>query len=139
MKIDFFSAQKQLATLWFVSAGLIFIFMFLQTLNGKYETMTNEAWGWLFTSVLPTLSLILSVFLFDIRNPEKQVSMVDRFYFRFVFFLTFFYFLIILAILLSQPLIDKPIISLMKDSTIYLGPFQAVITGAMGLFFIKKG
>lgn len=139
MKIDFFSAQKQLATLWFVSAGLIFIFMFVQTLNGKYETMANEAWGWLFTSVLPTLSLILSVFVSEIRNTQKLALKVDRFYFRFVFFLTFFYFIIIVAILLSQPIIDRPIISLMKDSTIYLGPFQAVITGAMGLFFIKKG
>ena len=138
MKIDYFLAKKNLATLWFVLVGLVFLLMFFQTLNGKFEKNVNEAWGWLFPTVLPTLSLILTVFVFDMRNTQKQVVKVDRFYFRLVFSLSLFYMIIILLILLSQPFTGQPIITLMKDSNIYLGPIQAIISGAMGLFFVKK-
>jgi hypothetical protein len=138
MKIDYLLAKKNLATLWFVLVGLVFILMFIQTLSGKFEDNVNEAWGWLFPTVLPTLSLILTVFVFDIRNTQKQVLKVDRFYFRLVFSLSLFYMILILSILLLQPFFGQPIISLMKGSNIYLGPIQAIITGAMGLFFIKK-
>jgi hypothetical protein len=138
MKIEFILAQKKLATLWFVFVSLIFVIMFLQTFSGKYETKISEAWGWLFPTVFPTLSLIITVFVFEIRNPQKQALRVDRFYFRFVFYLSLFYLVLIMAILLLQPIYGDPIISVMKDSNIYLGPFQAIVTGAMGLFFIKK-
>lgn len=138
MKIDYLLAKKNLATLWFVLVGLVFLLMFFQTLNGKFEQDVNEAWGWLFPTVLPTLSLILTVFVFDMRNTQKQVVKVDRFYFRLVFSLSLFYMIIILLILLSQPITGQPIIILMKVSNIYLGPIQAIITGAMGLFFVKK-
>ena len=138
MKIDYLLPKKNLATLCFVLVGLVFLLMFFQTLNGKFEQDVNEAWGWLFPTVLPTLSLILTVFVFDMRNTQKQVVKVDRFYFRLVFSLSLFYMIIILLILLSQPITGQPIIILMKVSNIYLGPIQAIITGAMGLFFVKK-
>lgn len=137
-KIEFNSAKKKIATLWFLLVCLIFVLMFIQTLMGKYENKVSEAWGWLFPSVLPTLSLILTVFIFDIKNPQNQAMRVDRFYFRLVYFLSFFYLVLILFILLLQPVTGKPIIFLMKDSSIYLGPFQGIISGSMGLFFVKK-
>jgi len=138
-KIEFSAAKKKIAVLWFIFVGCIFVLMFIQTMTGKYEDKDTEAWGWLFPSVIPTLSLILSVFLFDIQSEDSKVFNIDRFYFRLVFFLSIFYLSVILLILLIQPLLnDQPLISLMKNSSIYLGPFQGVISGAMGLFFIKK-
>jgi len=138
MKIEFNIAKKHLATLWFVLVGLIFILMFTQTLMGKYENKVSEAWGWLFPSVLPTLSLIITVFVFDIGHQQNKVLRVDKFYYRMVFGLSLFYLFTLFAILLLQPVIGVPIITLMKDSSMYLGPFQGLISASMGLFFIKK-
>ena len=139
MKITFNEAKKKLATTWFVAAGIIFILMFLQTLGGKFDPYANEAWGWLFANILPSLTLIITVFVADIKISKAKDKKVDSFYYRLVFYISLFYFSTMLFLILLQPLLSSNgIIEVMKKSSIYLGPFQGIVSGAMGLFFVKK-
>lgn len=136
--MEFIKAKKKIASFWFVFCGIIFVLMIVQSLNGKFEDKVSEAWGWIFPSILPTLSLILGVFLIDIKNSFIKKKTIDIFYYRLTLGLSFFYLFTVLSILLSQPLIGKPIISLMKESNIFLGPIQGLVNVSMGLFFIKN-
>lgn len=138
MNIDFFSAKKRLATLWFTASGIIFVIMLLQTINGKFEDKSDEAWGWLFSNVIPVLSLMLSVFLLDISSAQKKAETVPRFFFQLVFFLSIAYHIAIFSVILLQPFSNNGIIQLMQESNIYIGPFQGLVTAAVGLFFFKK-
>ena len=130
-----FKAKKRIATLWFVLGGLLFILVLLQSILGKFENKSNEAWSWFFPNILPTLSLMLSVFLFDMRKKVKVEREINNFYFRLTFGLSLVYLITVLITLLIQPFTESSAISLMKNSNLYLGPFQGLITASIGLLF----
>jgi len=136
--MEFTKAKKNIAVLWFIASGIIFLLMIAQSFSGKFENKIDEAWGWIFPSIIPTLSLILGVFFVDMKNSLTVKKNIDNFYFKLTIYLSAFYLLSILSILLLQPLINKPIIPLMKQSNIFLGPFQGLVTASIGLFFIKN-
>lgn len=135
MHINFTAAKKKLATLWFILAGIIILVMILMSFN-KIKAFLDVAWSWLFPNILPSLSLILTVFLIDIqqKNEEKKV---DRFYFRLAFLISTFYLLAILGILLSAGF-GFNLKEAMESSNFYLGPLQGIVGASLGLFFYKK-
>lgn len=140
MKIVFELGKRKIASLWFIFSGLIFLAMFLQAIIGKFENYNQEAWGWFSALVLPNLSLMLSVFISDFnKNITKQLE-VDIFFYRLTFGMSFLYLISILLVLIIQPtsLTQKPIILLMNESYIFLGPFQGLVSGSLGFFFIKS-
>ncbi|MEP0266756.1 hypothetical protein [Dokdonia sp.] len=138
MKIQFSKAQKKLAILWFISSGIILaIMIFFSSQHDKFSPKDNEAWGWIFSSILPTLSLIITIFVMDVNNRTPSRRGVDRFYFRLVFSISLFYFLVILWVLLA----DNPepgIVVRMERSNMYLGPLQGLVAATIGIFFIKR-
>jgi hypothetical protein len=139
MRIAFTLAKKKIATLWFSYALVLFLIIFFQSIMGKFEDKNQIAWGWFLSNVMPSLSLMLSIFLADVRNQNNDDTEIDRFYYRLTMGLSILYLTLLILILLMQPLIAKPIITLMNESSIYLGPFQGLVSGSLGLFFIQKG
>jgi len=137
MKTDYFSSQKKISKVWFLGAGLIFSIIFLQTVFGRYEDKVIDAWSWALPTVLPTLSLILGVFLNEI-NSNHESKVIDKFYYSITLYLSIFYLIIILLILLLQPLTNTSLIQLMKTSNIFLGPLQGIVAASVGLFFVKR-
>ena len=138
MRIKFKLAQKRLAILWFIAAALIFIIMLHFTFSGdKLKDHVNEAWGWVFPNLLPTLSLIITIFVVDIQSKSRANPSVERFYFTLVFGISIFYLAVLLWILL-QPNPNPGIIGRMKQSSIFLGPLQGIVGAAIGMFFIKR-
>ena len=134
MKI--FDAKKRLAILWFIFTAGLFIIILMQSLLGKFEDKSNEAWSWFFPNVLPTLSLMISVFILDLKS-RKSRKTIDKFYFRIPFWLSILYLTTILITILVQPFSNKSIIDLMQESSLYLGPFQGLVTGSIGFLFVK--
>jgi hypothetical protein len=131
-------AKKRLAKLWFILGGSLFILMLALTLNGKFEEFTDKAWGWFFPNVLPTLSLMISVFLFDQSSSEANTKELEIFYFQIAFYISLFYLCILFIIILTSPITGKPMLDQMEQSSLYLGPIQGLVAGAVGLFFIKE-
>lgn len=138
MKIQFDTAKKRIAILWFIVAATIFALMFLQTINGKFENKVSEAWGWFCQNLLPTLSLIISVFIFDNAANNGNSRMIDKFHFNIAFFISLFYLLVVTSVVLAQPFAKTSTIVWLQQSNIYLAPLQGIATGAIGIFFIKK-
>lgn len=138
MRINFLKAKKRIATLWFVYSLILFLIIFLQSLAGKFENKNQEAWGWFLSTILPNLTLMLSVFIIDARTATVDKSEIDNFYFRLTMGLSSLYLTSILLLILLQPLTTKSIIQLMNESSIFLGPFQGLVSGSIGLFFVNK-
>jgi len=138
MKVEFTNAKKKIATFWFVFSLILFLIVFIQTITGKFENNVQEAWGWLFALILPNLTVIISTFVSDINRPDVDTSKVDIFYLRLTLGLSLIYLLAVITILLLQPATSKTIIQLMRESSIFLGPMQGLVSGSLGLFFLKK-
>ncbi|AZA89659.1 Uncharacterised protein [Chryseobacterium nakagawai] len=137
MKISFETAKRKLSIPWFTASSILFIIMFMQTIGGKFEDKNIEAWGWFTQNLLPTLSLIITVFVTDL-NTENSDKEVEKFYFNLAFGLSIFYLLVVLSVLLAQPLSSKGMIPWLQSSSIYLGPFQGLVAATVGMFFLKK-
>jgi hypothetical protein len=138
MKMNFSKAKRKIATFWFIFSSVLFLMIFFQSLAGKFESKNQEAWGWFLSAIMPNLTLMISVFIFDIRATEPDTSEIDIFYYRLTIGLSCFYLGIILLLILLQPLTNKSIIQLMNESSIFLGPFQGLVSGSIGLFFVNK-
>ncbi|AXG74620.1 hypothetical protein DVK85_10385 [Flavobacterium arcticum] len=138
MKIQFETAKKRIAIVWFIFAATIFALLFIQTINGKFENKVSEAWGWFCQNILPTLSLIISVFIFDNTANKENNQTVDKFHFNIAFFISIFYLLVVISVILTQPFSKTSTIAWLQQSNIYLAPLQGIATGAIGIFFIRK-
>lgn len=142
-------ARKKLALLWFPVSGAIFLMLVIQTFTGALGSRDQAVWGWALPNFLPTLALMGSVFAADAIDPvEGKVSVVRRFFFRLAFWMSAFYFLILLIVFLA-PVFQQMAggaaatpdarFSAMERSNIFLGPLQGVVAALIGVLFTLKG
>ncbi len=132
MKVALIKCQQRLALLWIIGAGVLFVFVLVQSSLGHYSDPA-DAWNWLLPAVLPTAALIVTV-LFKTLQPEEKTA--DRFLFRLCFSLSLAYLLTLVAVLLLQPLqASTGPADALKHSQIYLGPFQGIVASSVGAFF----
>lgn len=139
-KIEYFSAQKKVAVLWLVLSGILFLLFLILSLT-KYSQGENGnlIWGGFLPNIVPTLSLILGVFVSEMINRADNTREVPRFYFNLTFYLSLFY-LIIFFILIIIDTLDPVLnlITIINKSNVYLGPVQGLVTLSIGLFFVKS-
>ena len=139
MEISMKKCKFRLATLWFSASGFLFFIMLFQTIFGRYGSHANEAWGWLLPTILPTLSLIISVFVIDYSGKGHEIRNVDSFIFKLTFILSSVYLIVVALTIFSQPFSSVMPLELMKQSNLWLGPFQGLVSASIGIFFFKKG
>lgn len=132
------SARKRLAALWFSMSGILFVIMFVQTLAGYYGDKVNEAWSWLLPLVLPTLSLIIGVFVSDPLDEKTKGGSSSGYIFRLAIALSTIYLLAITIVAVIGQLTPTPPLKLMTVSSYGLGPLGGLVTAAVGIFFVKK-
>ena len=137
MQVSMSKCKKRIATLWFIASGVLFIIFLLQTILGHYGKDTNEAWSWLFPNILPTLSLMTSVFIIDVRSKGLKIEKVDRFVFNLTMTLSAVYLLVLLILILSQPFSSLQPLEHLKKNSFPLGFFQGLVTATLGVFFVK--
>jgi hypothetical protein len=136
MRISWARCKRRLATLWFTGSGIIFLVILFQTFFGRFEDNVSEAWEWFLPTILPTLSLIISVFVVDTLGRGKKIRTVDKFMFRLTFSLSLLYLVVMSLTILMSPFSSLTPIELMKQSNLWLGPFQGLVSASLGAFFI---
>ncbi len=136
MKISYRGAQKKLAICWFIFASIFFLVVVLQTLFGKFGDNVSDVWSWLQSALVPSLSLMITIFVTNINTEDDH--QVDVFYFRLTFWISFVYLMILLAHILIEPFSSKTEIQIIKQSKVYIGTIQGIVSASLGLFFVKK-
>jgi hypothetical protein len=143
-KVTMSYCKKRLAILWFASFIVLFLIILSQTILGKYDDKFEDAWNWLTQNTLPTLSLIVSTFVVDVFENQKNEKKVDAFYYKFCFWGCLLYLSVMLLTIFGQNFAYiniKQMTSLdfLKKSNLWLSPLQALISVLLGIFFIRNG
>ena len=141
-------ARNRLALIWFPACGLLFTFLIVQTLLDVYGEDVTQVWDWALPNLLPTLALIASVFAASALNTnERKPILVRKGFLVMTICLSLFYLLTILLVLL-MPGIRQIMhgvaatpgarLDAMTNSSIFLGPMQSLVVGALGVLFVAK-
>lgn len=129
--------KRKLAALWFIGSGILFFIVLIQTIFGRYGESSSNAWSWFLPTIMPTLSLVIGVLVMDALGKVVAHAEVDAFLFRLTFGISAAYLSAVLLIFIFQPFTTVAPFDLMRQSNLWLGPFQGLVAGAMGAFFVK--
>jgi hypothetical protein len=135
------SVRAQLALVWLTGTGIIFLLLVVQSLMGRYEDKTQEAWGWLLPTIMPSLGLIVTVLGYSALDPMFSQAVVRRTFVRVAVALSLTYLLLILLTIMIQPAVAPDAtkaLELMRTSNLWLGPFQGLVASALGVLFVTK-
>ncbi len=157
------TCKARLAALWLIGAAFIFALIFAQGILGKYdykvrveeapniwkvtvENRVNEAWNWFLPIVIPTLTLILSVWAFETlknfigkkRKETFRKKSVKKFMFRAAYGLSLTYLVAVSLVILLSPFSSHSQLALMEQSKIWLGSFEGLTGIALGAFFVYR-
>lgn len=143
------ASRKALGTIWLVGFFIPFLLLIVMTNNGSLHD-TTAAWGWFLPTMLPTVSLIVAVFVSDALTPSararrvnrvSRVGRVSRFFFLVACLFSVIYTGLVILVALEMPRTTSPtkLTDLLKNSNIYLGPVQGLVTAVLGVFFVNRG
>lgn len=137
-----YDAQKKLTVAWFGASGFLIFIVIIWLITGELEQI-DEVIVWLLQNVVPYLTLITTTFIIAYSGGTRSnTDLIDRFFLRLSIVVTIFYFLILAGILISLPYnkfygLGTPQQIFSKSNKIL--PFiQSIVTGVLGVFFIKK-
>jgi hypothetical protein len=129
-------ARTTLSRIWFIGSGVNFLILLVQSLLGKYGSDTQQVWSWFIPSVVPTLSLVITVLGVGAMG-KKENRFVKTQFVDLAKYLSIAYmcvlFLTIVAASLRPPAIDVLLLS-----NAWLGPLQGLTVAAIGYLFIAK-
>jgi len=137
MMISTRTCKKRLAILWFTASLILFVLLVLQSVFGKYGAKMEDAWGWFLPTVMPTLSLVIGVLVFDATAAGGTEKEVESFIFRLAFCFSAVYLALVALTVLIQPFTSLSPLELMKRSNLWLGPLQGLVAAVLGAFFVK--
>jgi len=136
--IQLSAARNRLALVWLFTAGAIFLLLIVQTFLGHFEDKSQDVWSWVLPTLMPTLTLMVTVVGADALRAEATDMVVRKGFFRLALVMSVFYLLLVLATLLVEPLTSIRLLDLLKISNLWLGPLQGLVTSALGLLFFSK-
>lgn len=133
--------KKRLLVVWLAGAGILSLILIAQSMQeeGPYLDQVSDAWAWFLPNVIPTLSLMVGVVVKDSSATSTEKKLVDTFLFQLSFWLSITYFMVLMASISLQPYFSPNIAPLdfLKQSNLWLGPMQGIVTLALGVFFGK--
>jgi hypothetical protein len=131
-------ARQRLAVLWFVLSAICFIaFIFIANANVKPEGQ-GDAWNWFLPNIFPFLTLILAVFVTQTLTSGQEQKLVDKFIFRLAFYVSLFYLLILLGVLISWSPEKLDILPYYKRYNTMLTGLQGLVSISLGIFFTRS-
>ncbi len=131
------ACRRWLAILWFAFCLVLLIVLVLQSIFDRFGDRVEDAWSWFLPTIMPTLSLIVGVFVLDVTSGRGAENKVDPFFFWLAFLLSTVYLALVATTLFLQPFTGVPLLDLMKLSNLWLGPLQGLVAAALGAFFVK--
>jgi hypothetical protein len=126
-----------LAAIWFAGAGVLFFLLILQTIFKHYGDRAGDVWSWFLPMIMPTLSLIIGVLVWDGLGQSTQTR-ADSFVYWFAGGLSLVYLIALGLTFFLSPFSPWTPLELMKQSSLYLGPFQGLVAASLGAFFVSK-
>ena len=137
--ISMSSSKKILGTIWVVGFLLPFLLLIIMTNNNTLQDTTG-AWGWFLPTMLPTISLIVAVFVSDAIKPDSPERRVSGFVLGLACVFSLLYIGLVLWVAIDIPLSTSPakLTELLKNSNLYLGPIQGLLTAILGFFFVNR-
>ena len=133
--------RKRLALVWFIGSGLLSFVVVLQTMGGKYAEYSKEVWDWFIPNFLPTLMLMIGVFVTQATGRAEQAERVNRFLFRLALAISLVYLLLLALPILGLPFVctkPKEIVDFLRQSDLWLRPAQGLVTASLGGFFVSR-
>ena len=138
MKISMFVSQTRLAIAWVIGCIILLLVAWLQIIFGHYDENGQEVIEWLLPSIIPTLSLVTGVWANNALKKPKSKEKVSKGIYRAVLGVSIFYLVFIGMIFAIQPMVARPPIEVVKDSSLVLAPLQGVMCAFIGIFFNQK-
>jgi hypothetical protein len=129
-------ARSRLSAVWFIGSGVTFFLLMIQSLVGKFGSDTQQVWSWFVPSVVPTLSLMISVLGASAMGHAEKRRVQFGFY-RIALWLTISYLIVLFATLLAASA-RPPAIDTLLLSNAWLGPLQGLVVAAIAFLFISK-
>ena len=117
-------ARHRLAFLWLGASGAFFLLLVVQSVMGHFENRSQEVWSWALPTIMPTLSLIVTVLGADALKSIDSHSTVRKSFLLLAFWLSAFYLALVISTLLIEPLTSMSVLDLVKLSNIWLGPYR---------------
>jgi len=130
--------RQRLAIIWLICSGILFVILIVQTIFKHYGEKAAEAWSWFLPMIMPTLGLIIAVLVRDFRDATTEVPAASRFMYVLCALLSISYLFVLGLTFLLSPFSPWTPLELMKQASLYLGPFQGIVAGALGAFFVSK-
>lgn len=138
MTLSMFKCQTRLMTVWTIGCFILLSIMGLQIIFGHYSEYKRDAVEWLLPAIFPTLSLVTGVWLENAKNKAENDVMVDKKTYRWVMSISILYLSYILIIFAIQPMVAKPSIEVLKDSSLVLAPIQGIMCASIGIFYTNR-
>jgi hypothetical protein len=132
------TVRLRLAGVWLGGCAGILTLVVMQSLLGKFGDRTQDAWGWLLPTVMPTLGMIIAGLTITALEPVRSESVVRTSYYHVALWLSVFYLLLVLLTILIQPFTASDPVDLMRRSNLWLGPSQGLVGSALGVLFASK-
>lgn len=136
--IEMSVAKKRLALLWFACFAVLLLTMIVQTVTGHFGKDETEAWGWFFPTTMPTLSLMVAVLVGDALRRTVLPVTVDKFMYHLAFGVSVLYFVAVAVAIIAGVNPNTAPVKYMRQSNLYLGPLQGIVSATLGLFFLRK-
>jgi hypothetical protein len=130
--------RLSLARIWLIGAGVIVIIVVLQSLLGHFGDKTQDAWGWLLPTVMPSLAMILTVLGYTALEPEMSNSVVRTSFYGIAKWLSVAYLFLIILTIIIEPFTRRTPTELMSLSNLWLGPMQGLVASSLGVLFVSK-
>ncbi len=138
MPISFSKGQQRIAILWFCGGGLAMIILIAQSIAGTWGTWVSDAWSWLLPTILPTLTLIVTTVVVESTQQRTSRTEVNSFAYYLCLGLSAFYLICVVTILIAVNFVQTKPLELMKMSSLWLAPLQGLLSGIIGVFFVKQ-
>lgn len=137
MTIPLEEVRWRLARLWLVFAGVFVLLLIAQSVLGKYQGKVQNVWSWALPSIMPTLSLILTVLGSTAFAHQKATFRIKRQFYRAVLWLSTAYLSLLIATVLVEPFTPYESLDLLNLSNFWLAPFQGLVASAIAVLFFS--
>jgi len=114
------------------------LILIAQSIAGTWGTWVSDAWSWLLPTILPTLTLIISTVAVEATQHRASRTEVNSFAYYLCLGLSAFYLLCVVTILITVNFVQIKPLELMKMSSLWLAPLQGLLSGIIGVFFVKQ-
>jgi hypothetical protein len=132
--------KQYIGFLWIGAFLLCLAVIAVQSGNNVYGKRLEEVWQWFLPTLLPTTSLVISVFVAGSLKPKPKGTKVNSFMFFLALTISLVYLLAVILTLGLSVFMRHPLnpLDLMKMSHFWLAPLQGMTSSTLGIFFLSK-